>query len=87
MPYPKAPVYPQELFFINLNWVHPKQPGDENSKSHPQFGAFRPCIIDGFLQRPLCPVDSLCVIYYLMAHAGAPPSIKETKDKGIFLIR
>lgn len=25
------------------------------------------------------------VIYYLVAHAGAPPSIKETKDKGISL--
>lgn len=78
-------VFPRVVFH-QPKLVHPKQPRDKNSKSHSAwFGVFRPCIIDGFLQPPLCPGDSLGVIYYLVAHAGAPPSIKETKDKGISL--
>lgn len=88
VPYPKAPVYSHELFFINLNWSIQSSLEIKIANPTPRwFGASRPCIIDEFLQRPPCPEDLLCVIYYLVAHAEAPPSIKETKDKGIFLIR
>lgn len=77
MPYPKARVHSQELLFISLNWSIQSSLEIKIEIPDSWFG---PCIIDGFLQCPLCPGDLWGVIYYLVAHAEAPPSIKETKD-------
>lgn len=82
MPCPKAPVHSQELLYINPNWSIQSSLEIKIEFPHSWFG---PCIIDGFLQCPLCPGDLWGVIYYLVAHAEAPPSIKETEDKGISL--